>query len=177
MSGIDNPFIFYPLAFMFILFAFLSVCLKNIFHSLLLAIAVFFIAGILYYILGSEYNAVIQIAIYGIAVPVVLGIAIMFTDLKKRKKDGASKNLNYFLLLVAGLFVLTLVYLALTSLVMVPDSFNSSTDFGFGAMQTIRAFGTGIFVKYVWAFELVSLILTIVIVGLTLFRRINRCKK
>ena len=178
MSGISNPIIFYPLAIMLILFAYLTISLKNIFHSLLSAILVFFITGVIFFVLGSEYNAVVQIAIYGFAVPIVLGLAIMFTNLKKEEKnDIKSSNLTYLLILTASLFILTLIYLILTSLAIVPTGFNIVDEIGINSMQTIQAFGTGIFVKYVWAFELVSLILTIVVLGLTLFRRINKCKK
>lgn len=177
MSGIDNPIIFYPLAFMLVIFSLLAISLKNVFRSLLSAIVVFFLVGLLFYILGSEYNAVIQIAIYGIAVPIVLGLAIMFTNLKKEDKEDKPKNLNYLLVLTAGLFILTLFYLVLTSLAVMPIGFNILDERSTFAMQTISAFGEGIFVKYVFAFEVISLILTLVVVGLTMFRRINKCKK
>lgn len=177
MSGIDNPIIFYPLAFMLVIFSLLAISLKNVFRSLLSAIVVFFLVGLLFYILGSEYNAVIQIAIYGIAVPIVLGLAIMFTNLKKEDKEDKPKNLNYLLVLTAGLFILTLFYLVLTSLAVMPIGFNILDERNTFAMQTISAFGEGIFVKYVFAFEVISLILTLVVVGLTMFRRINKCKK
>ena len=177
MHGIDNPLIFYPIAVLMVIFALLTISLKNIFRSLLSAIVVFFSAGILFYVLGSEYNAVIQIAIYGIAVPVVLGLAIMFTNTKKIELDDSKENIKYVLFLGAGIFILALVYLTLTSLAIVPYGFNIVDKIGNNALQTISAFGSGIFVRYVWAFELVSLILTIIVVGLTLFRRINKCKK
>ncbi len=177
MSGIDNPIIFYPLAFMLVIFSLLAISLKNVFRSLLSAIVVFFLVGLLFYILGSEYNAVIQIAIYGIAVPIILGLAIMFTNLKKEDKEDKPKNLNYLLVLTAGLFILTLFYLVLTSLAVMPIGFNILDERNTFAMQTISAFGEGIFVKYVFAFEVISLILTLVVVGLTMFRRINKCKK
>lgn len=177
MSGIDNPIIFYPLAFLLVIFSLLAISLKNVFRSLLSAIMVFFLVGLLFYILGSEYNAVIQIAIYGIAVPIVLGLAIMFTNLKKEDKEDRPKNLNYLLVLTAGLFILTLFYLVLTSLAVMPIGFNILDERNTFAMQTISAFGEGIFVKYVFAFEVISLILTLVVVGLTMFRRINKCKK
>ena len=177
MSGIDNPIIFYPLAFLLVIFSLLAISLKNVFRSLLSAIVVFFLVGLLFYILGSEYNAVIQIAIYGIAVPIVLGLAIMFTNLKKEDKEDKPKNLNYLLVLTAGLFILTLFYLVLTSLAVMPIGFNILDERSTFAMQTISAFGEGIFVKYVFAFEVISLILTLVVVGLTMFRRINKCKK
>lgn len=177
MSGIDNPIIFYPLAFLLVIFSLLTISLKNVFRSLLSAIVVFFLVGLLFYILGSEYNAVIQIAIYGIAVPIILGLAIMFTNLKKEDKEDRPKNLSYLLVLTAGLFILTLVYLVLTSLALVPYGFDIADVGTTISVQTISAFGQGIFVKYVFAFEVISLILTIVVVGLTMFRRINKCKK
>ena len=157
MNGMYNPIVFYPAAVLMILFAILAIKFKNIFYSLLSAILVFFFAGFFFYILGSEYNAVIQIAIYGIAVPVVLGLAVMFTNLKKDDK-AKSFGLKYLVIFVSCIFVLALVYLIMTSLVISP----------------IGAFGHGIFVKYVWAFELVSLILTIIVAGLTLFNRANK---
>ena len=177
MSGIDNPIIFYPLSILLILFAVLTISVKNIFRSLLSAIAVFFLAGLLFYILGSEYNAVIQVAIYGVAVPIVLGLAIMFTNLKKAEKEEKTSNMNYLLILAVGLFILTVIYLMLTSLAIMPIGFNVLDDIGTNAVQSISAFGSGILIRYVWAFEIISLILTIVVVGLTLFRRINKCKK
>ena len=101
----------------------------------------------------------------------------MFTNLKKEDKEDKPKNLNYLLVLTAGLFILTLFYLVLTSLAVMPIGFNILDERSTFAMQTISAFGEGIFVKYVFAFEVISLILTLVVVGLTMFRRINKCKK
>ena len=118
--------------------------------------------------LGSEYNAVIQIAIYGVAVPVVLGLAIMFTNLKKENNKTKVKqsNTKYVLFLTTGIFILTLVYLIMTSLAINPIGFNTSEFTSLNHTQVINAFSHGIFVKYVWAFELVSIILTLVIIGL-----------
>ena len=177
MNGMFNPIVFYPSAILMILFALLAIKFKNIFYSLLSAILVFFFAGFFFYVLGSEYNAVIQIAIYGVAVPVVLGLAIMFTNLKKTEKEEKTSNMNYLLILAFGLFILTVIYLMLTSLAIEPVGFNILDEVGANTVQSISAFGSGIFVQYVWAFEIISLILTIVVVGLTMFRRINKCKK
>ena len=80
---INNPVIFYIASFLIISFALLSMFLKNIIYSLLAAIMVFFSASIFFYMLGSEYNAIIQAAIYGLAVPVIIGVSIMFTTGKR----------------------------------------------------------------------------------------------
>lgn len=180
MNGIYNPIVFYPTAIVMILCAILAIKFKNIFYSLLSAIVVFFLAGIFFYVLGSEYNAVIQIAVYGVAVPIILGLAIMFTNLKKEenKNDSRSSNLKYLIFLTGGIFILAIIYLIMISLVFTPSGFNISEEININYQQMIGAFSQGIFVKYIFAFEIVSLILTIIVAGLTLFnKREEECKK
>ena len=170
MNGIFNPIVFYPAAIVMILFAILSIKCRNIFYSLLSAVFVFFLAGMFFYVLGSEYNAVIQIAIYGVAIPVILGLAVMFTNLKKEdKSEKNDSNLKYVMFLTGGIFILAFIYLMMTSFIIIPEGFNIEENIGGTFIQVMNAFAQGIFVKYVWAFELVSVLLTIIVVGLTLF--------
>lgn len=169
MNMMYSSIIFYPVAVLMILFAVLTIKFKNIFYSLLSAITVFFLAGLVFYVLGSEYNAIIQIAIYGVAVPVVLGLAVMFTNLKKEECiKKKSSNIKYLVILAAGIFVLALTYLIMTSLLVSPVGFNEMEGVSNTSVQVLSTFGHGIFVKYVWAFELVSLILTMIVVGIAL---------
>lgn len=174
MNGIDNPIIFYPATVIMILMAVLAVKFKNIFYSLLCAIVVFFLAGMFFYVLGSEYNAVIQIAIYGVAIPIILGLGIMFTDTKNKEK-GAESSLKYVILLCCGIFILTLIYLGMTSLVIIPQGFNIAETHAGNPLGAMNAFSNGIFIKYVWGFELVSILLTIIVAGLTMFKKRGGC--
>ena len=174
MNGIDNPIIFYPSALLIILSALFAIGLKDIFRSLLCAIAVFFLAGLIFYVLGSEYNAVIQIAIYGVAVPIILGLAIMFTNKGVNKDKNKASNLKYVVFFTSGLFILAITYLVLTSLAISPNSFNLSDQIGGTTIQTISAITNGIFVKYVFAFEIFSIILTLIVIGLTF---VNKTEK
>lgn len=170
MNGMFNPIVFYPSAILMILFALLAIKFKNIFYSLLSAILVFFFAGFFFYVLGSEYNAVIQIAIYGVAVPVVLGLAVMFTNLKKEdKSDIKPTNLKYTMFLTSGIFILSLLYLVMTSKIVSSIGFNISEKIENTSVQVLSAFSQGLFVNYIYAFELIALILTIIVVGITLF--------
>lgn len=180
MNGIDNPIVFYPVSILIILFAVSAICFRNIFYSLLSAIMVFFLTGVIFYVLGSEYNAVIQIAVYGVAVPIILGLAIMFTNLKKEenKNNSKSSNLKYLIFLTGGIFVLAIIYLIMISLVFNPSGFNIAEEFNISYQQMLGAFSQGIYVKYIFAFEIVSLILTIIVAGLTLFnKKEEECKK
>lgn len=179
MSGTYNPIVFYPAAVLMLVFACLAIWYKNIFYSLLSAIVVFFFAGMFFYVLGSEYNAVIQIAIYGVAVPIILGLAVMFTDMKpKEEADKKPVVMKYATLLTGGVFILAFVYLILTSFLTSPFRFNKIDQINNSAVQVINIFGQEIFIQYVLAFELVSLILTIIVVGLTMYnKKEEECKK
>ena len=165
---IDNPIIFYSASVFIILFALLSLFAKNVVYSLLSSIVVFFFGALFFYVLGSEYNAIIQAAIYGFAVPVLIGLSIMFGRGKTNSKKKHS--LCLYLPLFAGIFILAFVYLLMMSLVIMPDTFNASEVLQVNAFDTIRTFARALFVDYVWAFELVSLLLTIVIAGLGMLR-------
>lgn len=167
MNIINNPVIFYSASALILVFSILAIKFRNIFYSLLSAIVVFFMAGIIFYILGSEYNAVIQIAIYGIAVPIVLGLAVMFTNTKK-DENSKTKSLGkkYLIFLVSGIFILAITYLAMISFAVNPSSIVFSEPIKNSSIQVLNSFGYALFVKYVWAFELISVILTIIVVGL-----------
>lgn len=171
--GINSAMLFYPIAILLIGFAYLAIKFNNLFYSLISAILAFFLSGIIYYLLGSEYNAIIQIAIYGIAIPIILGLGIMFTHFthKQEKNKKTNSKKNFIIVLCFGIFILALIYLTKTSLIFSPLEFNIEGKIINSTIQTISAISNGIFVKYVWAFELVSLLLTIVVAGLTLFKR------
>lgn len=188
---INNPIIFYTASVIIVLFALISVCFKDVIKSLLAAIIVFFAGALFFYVLGSEYNAIIQAAVYGLAVPVIIGVSIMFIGGKCRGKCGGldarstsladsevgkcgdekkKQTIPYLTLLCACIFILAFVYLMLISLAISPDTFNIMDNSQINSFETIKAFATGIFVNYVWAFELVSLLLTIVVAGIGLIR-------
>ena len=68
---INNPVIFYSASVLITIFALLALFARNVVYSLLAAVVVFFFGALFFYLLGSEYNAIIQAAIYGLAVPVL----------------------------------------------------------------------------------------------------------
>ncbi len=107
---INNPVIFYSASAFIILFAILTLCAKKVVYSLLASIVVFFFGALFFYVLGSEYNAIIQAAIYGFAVPVIIGVSIMLSG-KAERKSGKSFSIPYLTLLFSGIFVLAFIYL------------------------------------------------------------------
>lgn len=172
---INNPIVFYIASCMILIFAVLSMFLKNIIYSLLCAVMVFFTVSILFYMLGSEYNAIIQAAIYGFAVPVIIGLSIMFTTGKN--KPAKESMLSSIMLISGALFIMAFVYIIMISLAMLPDTFHLMETVQFNSYDVISEFARGIYIDYVWAFELLSLLLTIIIAGLTLFKSATKQKR
>jgi len=170
---IDNPIIFYIVSLLIIGFSLLSMFLKNIIYSLLCAIIVFFSTSILFYILGSEYNAIIQAVIYGFAVPVIIGLSIMFTT-GKNTESKRGLTLPYITVLAGAIFILALIYVIMISLAMMPDSFHFTDIAQPNSYEVISAFARGIFMDYVWGFEILSLLLTVIIAGFSLLSGENK---
>ncbi len=166
---INNPVFFYITTLLIIVFCSISLFAKNLMYSLLSAVIVFFAGAIIFYILGSEYNAIIQAAIYGLAVPIIIGISIMFTSNSKETSKISARS--FILLTVSGIFILAFTYLVMISLVMLPDTFNIAEIRQVNVFEVMSAFAKGIFINYVWAFELVSILLTIIVAGFTLFKK------
>ena len=172
-----NDIIFYAASFLLILFGVLTILFKNIFYSLMSAMIVFFITAVIFLLLGSEYNAIIQLAIYGFAIPIILALGIMFTNFKQEKLLKIEfSNSKYGTILVCGIFMLALSYIVLISQLGVPEIFSTQIIFDDSTNQynNFTVFANGIFKNYVWAFELLSIILTIAAAGLTIIKKLGR---
>lgn len=161
---------FYGFAGAMILFALLSIFSFRILYALLSAICVFFATAGIYFILGADYNAVIQIAIYGIAIPILFVLAIMFTSDKLDKKTYLTiKPRFFFSFLALGVLFLSLVYLLITSLNLSSNSawIMQKQTMTVNVYQMFKALSEGFFINYVVAFELFSILLLIVIIGIS----------
>lgn len=162
--------IFYGFSGAIILFALLSIFSLRILYSLICAVCVFFAAAGIYFILGADYNAVIQIAIYGVAIPILFILAIMFTSDKLDKKTYITFQPRFFFsFLGLGALFLSLIYLIATSLSLNSNSawiLQKQTMF-INKYQMFNALSDGFFTNYALAFELFSVLLLIVIVGIS----------
>ena len=167
---INNPIIFYLASIILCGFTICTFFLKNIIYALLSAIMVFFAAAIIFYILSAEYNAIIQAAIYGLAVPIIIGISIMFTA---QSKNESAKNitLSYWMIFFLLVFILAFCYLLMISMTLNPETFHFMKNIQINTLETLKIFAKSIYTNYVLAFELVSLLLTIVIAGISLFKK------
>lgn len=162
--------IFYGFAGAILLFAVLSIFSMRILYSLLAAVCVFFATAGIYFLLGADYNAVIQIAIYGIAIPILFVLAIMFTSDKLDKKTYITLKPRFFFSFIGiGILFLSLVYLIATSLSLRSNEawVTLRQTVVINKYQMFNAISDGFFINFVFAFELFSILLLIVVVGIS----------
>lgn len=162
--------IFYGFAGAIIAFAIFSLFSPRILYSLLSAVCVFFAAAGIYFLLGADYNAVIQIALYGVAIPILFVLAIMFTSDKLDKKIYLTIQPRlFFSFLGLGVLFLSLIYLIATSLSLNSNSawILQKQTMSINKYQMFSSISELFFGNYVVAFELFSILLLIVVVGIS----------
>lgn len=159
--------LFYPTAFLLIVFALISVFANKVVNSLLAAICVFFITAVLFYMLSAEYNALIQLSIYGLAVPILLAIALMFTNIRKEKELSELTPRRYIIFFALGLIILSLIYLVLISLNVFHAPLFAPQQVSINCIRVFDAINKGFLNTYLVAFELVSVLIFAVVVGIS----------
>ena len=160
--------IFYLCAILIISCSIGTIISKKIIHSLALSVVVFIVTAGLFFLLTAEYNAVIQIAIYGIGIPILLVFAIMFTSQRLDKDIYLSFTPRFMLSLISAvLFVLTIFNILLISSSVIDWLFTPQSNISINRFEMMNALSTGLYVKYFFAFELISLLIFLVIVGLS----------
>ncbi len=159
--------VFYPTALIIMVFSIIAILSKKIVYSLICAILVFMASGVIFYVLGAEYNAVIQLTIYGLAVPVLLAMAIMFTDVKNEKRAIITGARRYIILTSVVLIIMALVYLVAIGVNITPEHTFSPANTNLNHFRIFDAITDGFFSTYLAAFELFSLLLLAVVAGVS----------
>lgn len=167
-SDVFISVMFYLFAFIIIVSASLSIFANRIIYSLIFAVINFFTVGFVFLFLSAEYNAVVQFSVYGVAVPILLIMAIMFTSYKADKNIYLSFTPRFIFTVISSiLFVLTLFNILLISSSVIDWLFTPQSSIHINSYEMFNAISTGLYIKYLFAFELFAVLVLLVIVGLS----------
>jgi len=167
-TEILTSFLFYICAANVVLSSIFTILSKRIMYSLLFAVIVFFTVGILFLFLSAEYNAIMQIAVYGVAIPILFVLAIMFTSYKVDKSVYLSFTPRFiFTVISAILLVLTLFNILLISSSVIDWLFTPQSVISINRYEIFKAISDGLYIKFLLSFELIALLAFSVVVGLS----------
>ena len=147
-----------------IISAILMISLKNMVISAICLMLTFcFLAG-LYVLLNAQFIAALEVLVYSGAIMVLFLFVIMLIQMKEQAK--VSKKLLWQKL--AGIFLALLLFGFLVSLFIPTITLGKSGEFTPEKVSFIgntEAFSQNLFVKYLYPFEIISILLLAAIIG------------
>jgi NADH-quinone oxidoreductase subunit J len=162
---------FQILALIALVSAFMVVTRRNPMHSALWLLVTFFALAGIYLVLNAEFIAAIQIIIYAGGILVLYIFVIMFVDLSKeatlRKafhKPGQVAAAAIFAAMVMGV----VIYVTISSGGIEPFAISEPAA---AAPDTTRAFAKELFLKYLYPFEVASVLLLVAMIGAVILAR------
>lgn len=175
-----NSITFYGFAFLILLFACMSIFANKIVYTLLFAIIVFFCAGGIFFSLGADYNAVAQILVYGVAVPIIFLFGIMFTSHREDKRTYLAFSPRFFISVFGSallfMFLWYSVEFAFYLNQNVVNLFNPEKHV-FGSVDQIMLIAKGLYSNYQVAFIMFAIIILVAVVGISVLNVLKEKKR
>ncbi len=181
MSEIEiiNSITFYGFAITLVVFAFLTLLSNKIMYSLIFAVIVFFASGAIFFALGADYNAIIQIMVYGVAVPILLLFSITFSAGDKEKIPNIVLSPRFLI----GFVSAAVLFMILWYTVEFTMHINKLADMifnrvlpVFNSVETFSAISKVLYCDYGIVFILLGFLILITVVGLTTFNIVKEKK-
>ena len=132
-------------------------------HPITSALALIGVMGslaVLYLLLGAQFIAAAQVIVYAGAIMVLFIFVIMLLNAGRERRTRGS-----FLARLIGPPLLVLLLGTVTFVILAVVPRNAVVKFGSYTGGTVENLGTAIFTKYLWPFEITSILVLIAIVG------------
>jgi len=161
---------FQILAIIAVVSAFMVVTRRNPMHSALWLLVTFFALAGIYLLLNAEFVAAIQIIIYAGGILILYVFVIMFVDLSKEATLRKAFH-HPVQVTVAAIFavMVMVVVISVTMGGIEPFDIGATTSAVTG--DTTRAFARELFSKYLYPFEIVSVLLLVAMIGAVILAR------
>lgn len=178
-TNLINIITFYGFSLAIIASALIAIFSKKIIYALIFSALVFFFTAGLFFSLGASYNAVVQIMIYGVAVPVIFLFAVMFTSKKEDKILNLPFTPKFFLTFLSSIsLIMILCYSTKFAVYMnssVADFFNAKMQ-DFSDFDSIVLLANTLFLNYQLPFILFAIILLTCVVGLSVLNLVKEIR-
>jgi len=161
--------VFLGAAFLSIIASLLVITRKNPIHSALFMVVTLLCVATLYFLLYSQFIAIVQIIVYAGAIVMLIVFVIMLLDLEEELRSGLrllySKVIGGVL---AVLFLFGIIYAVVAApLTGMVGSYSPAK-----LSDNVKVIGTVLFTQYLLPFEIASILLVAAIVGAVVL-----CKK
>lgn len=160
---------FYSLALFLIFFAFKTITSVNPIHSALYLVLTMIGLAAVFYNLGAHFIAGVQMIVYAGAVMVLFVMVLMLFDLRAELRAFSRGLFSGMLKLISAAFLAGLLWGAGDSSVAILETPASAPAGG----DVTRQLGIMLYTKYLFAFEVLGVLLLVVAVGVVAVSRIK----
>ncbi|MCC6690680.1 MAG: NADH-quinone oxidoreductase subunit J [Bacteroidia bacterium] len=161
-------YLFYFLSFIAIISALLVVVSKNPVNSVLFLIMTFFAIAGHYVLLNAQFLAAVHVIVYAGAIMVLFLYVIMMMNFNKEAEPSKTTLSQFIAVIAGGILLITLV-----GAVRVFDVRFATTDNVHTAIGTVENLGKVLFSKFLFPFEISSLLFLTAMVGVVLLGKKN----
>ncbi len=175
--------LFYILSIIIIFSGLGIIFLPNLLHACISMFVTFFAAGLLFILLNSDFLGVVQIGIYSIAVCILFAIIIMLSGQNIKKLDIKAIIPKSVIALTSVSILFIVLLFSLTNGFTLFDRFSkpysmiidiSNLGIKLPAAFSLKMLATNLLSKYIFAFELISLVILAALIGVVV---LNNAKK
>ena len=154
--------IFLGVAFTSIIASLLVITRKNPIHSALFLVLTFLCAAMLYILLYNPFIAIIQVVIYAGAIAMLIVFVIMLLDLEQELRSGL---ILFYSKVIGGALMVLFLFGMIYSVVAKSPTGRMGSYTPEKASANVKAVGELLFTRYLFPFEIVSVLLVAAIVG------------
>ena len=160
-----EPYVFWPMAVGAVTSALLMIRARNPVHGALLLVGNFFTLAVLYVLLEAHFLAAVQVIIYAGAIMVLFLFVIMLLGIDR--EDPVEETIPFLRILRPATYVLAAGF-AGALVWMIRSTFSGAGFAGLkeaNASGNVQEVGRVLFNKYVFPFEVASVLLIIAAIG------------
>lgn len=161
--SVVSHLVFFLIAGLTLAAGFMTVTLRNVFHSGLALAGTFFGVAAIYLMLEAEFIAIVQILVYVGAIAVLILFAIMLTRSLMKNEDS---NINGQWAWAA--LAITILFLGMFLVILqVPWAYHGTSVY----LDLVPQLGTLLVTTYLLPFEVVSVLLLAALIGAFIIAR------
>ena len=182
-ENIIHIILFYGLSIIMIISALGIIFLPKLLHACISMFVCFFAVGMLFILLNSDFLGVIQIGIYSVAVCILFAIIIMLSGQNVNKFDIKALIPKTIVSLISVSIIFAVLLFSITNGFSLFDRFSKPfsmvidiSDLGIKlpAGYSIQKLAENLLSKYIFAFELISVIILVVLAGIVVLNAKNK---
>ncbi len=171
MESLIKPVLFYSFSAAAVISALLVIIKRNPVTSAMSLVVTFFSISGIYVLLNSQFIAIMQVLVYAGAIMVLILFVIMLLNLRFSDLSLKNRMVTKAALIIAVVFVMAVSLVTIVSYGKLSGESGGITSKVISENGSVQIIARSMFSKYLLPFELVSLLITVAVIGVVILSK------